>query len=43
MAILVIVYQKKPIFKHVLITASHIYAQLGEDAANREGWMVCIK
>ena len=31
------------VYKHAVVAAFHIYAQLGEVAAKRGGWSLCIK
>ena len=31
------------VYKHAVVTAFHIYAHRGEDAAKRGGWRLCIK
>ena len=31
------------VYKHVVAAAFRIYAQHGENAAKRGGWMLCIK
>ena len=31
------------VYKHAVVAAFRIYAQVGEDAAERGGWRLCIK